>query len=230
MHATVGRKQEAVPEQSSGGRKQAVAESEQLSAFDREASSVIAQPSSVVHPQSFGLLALIVIVAFALLALLTLAWVQRQAPPLENGLAPAFELTTFDGQTIKLTDLRGKAVVMNFWASWCIPCRDEAPALQATWEKYREQGLMVIGVDYVDTEPEAKKFMQEFGVTYPSGPDVGTRISQSYKITGVPETYFITRDGKLLSGKDATGRAYANWIGAISPNALEERVQKLLAP
>lgn len=195
-----------------------------------QTSSAIDQPLPVVRRSSFGMLALIVVVAFALLALLTLAWVQRQAPPLENGLAPAFELTTFDGQTIKLADLRGKGVVINFWASWCVPCRDEAPALQATWEKYRERGLVVIGVDYVDTETEAKKFMQEFGVSYPSGPDVGTRISQSYKITGVPETYFITREGKLLSGKDATGRAYANWIGAISPKGLEERVQKLLAP
>ena len=110
--------------------------------------------------------------------------------------------------------------VINFWASWCIPCRDEAPALQALWEQYREQGLVVVGVDYVDTEPEAKKFMQDFGITYPAGPDVGTRISQTYKITGVPETYFITREGKVLQGTDSTGRPLGNYIGAIPASVL----------
>jgi cytochrome c biogenesis protein CcmG/thiol:disulfide interchange protein DsbE len=169
------------------------------------------------------------VIAFALLGMLAYGWVQRQAPPLASGPAPAFELKTFDGQTIRLADLRGQAVVINFWASWCGPCRDEAPALQAMWQKYKDRGLVILGVDYVDTESKAKEFIQEFGQTYPNGPDVGTQISQQYKITGVPETYFITRDGHVLSGADANGRAYGNWIGPIPASVLEERIQKLLA-
>lgn len=179
---------------------------------------------------AFIVFGLILVVAFGLLGLLAFGWIQRQAPPLEAGLAPQFEIKTFDGQTLRLADLKGKPVVLNFWASWCVPCRDEAPALQAMWEKYKDQGLIVIGVDYVDTEPEAKKFLQDFGVTYPAGADVGTVISSKYKITGVPETYFITRDGKLLPGKDATGRANGNYIGAISARALQARIEQLMAP
>lgn len=198
------------------------------SSVGSEQSAVVNESPRAVRRLPSVAILFVLVIAFGLIALLGYAWMQRQAPPLEAGLAPNFELTTFDGQTLRLSELRGKPVVLNFWASWCVPCRDEAPALQATWQKYKEQGLLVIGVDYVDTETEAKKFMQEFGVTYPNGPDVGTLISSKYKITGVPETYFITREGKLLSGKDATGRAMGNYIGALSARALQERVEQLL--
>lgn len=86
----------------------------------------------------------------------------------------------------------------------------------------------MIGVDYVETESEAKKFMREFGITYPKGPDIGTCISQEYRITGVLESKFITHDSNLLEGKDATGRVYGNWICPLFPSAMEERVRKLL--
>jgi cytochrome c biogenesis protein CcmG, thiol:disulfide interchange protein DsbE len=166
---------------------------------------------------------------FALLLLLGWTMIQRAAPPLAQGNAPAFELTSFEGQVLKSSELRGKPIVLNFWASWCVQCRDEAAELQAAWAKYRDQGLMVIGVDYVDTESEAKKYMGEFKITYPNGMDVGTKISSTYRITGVPETYFITRDGKLLSGNDLTGRALGNWIGPVPASAMQERIQRLMA-
>lgn len=206
-------------------------------------SSVSSEPSSVISDQSpvsgrpssprrppLVLFGSVLVIAFGLLGLFAFAWVQRQAPPLEAGMAPDWQLTTFEGETIRLADLKGKPVVLNFWASWCLPCREEAPVLQATWEKYRAQGLMVIGVDYVDTETAAKKYIEEFGITYPNGPDVGTAISAKFKITGVPETYFITREGKILSGKDANGRPLGNYIGAISAQSLQERVERLLRP
>ena len=167
---------------------------------------------------------------FALLLFLGWMWMQKTAPPLASGIAPEFELTTFEGQVLRLSELRGKPVVLNFWASWCQPCREEAPLLVAAWNQYRGQDLMLIGVDYVDTDVEAKKYMAEFKITYPNGPDIGTRISKAYRITGVPETYFITREGKILSGTDANGRPYGNWIGPIPAAALQERIQKLLAP
>jgi cytochrome c biogenesis protein CcmG/thiol:disulfide interchange protein DsbE len=111
--------------------------------------------------------------------------------------APPFTLTTFDGQEVALADLRGQVVVVNFWASWCLPCEDEAPALEGAWRRYRDQGLVLIGVDYVDTEPEALAFIQRFGITYPNGPDLGTRISQAYRVSGVPETYIVDKTGVL---------------------------------
>ncbi|MGB8647534.1 MAG: redoxin domain-containing protein [Anaerolineae bacterium] len=154
--------------------------------------------------------------------------VQVGQPALATGSAPAFELTTFDGQAVNLANLQGKPVVLNFWASWCAPCREEAPSLQAAWEQYRTQGVMVVGVDYVDTESEARKYLTEFKITYPNGPDLKSNVSGAYHITGVPETYFITRQGKLLSGMDASGRPYANWIGPIPQDALQARIEKLL--
>lgn len=186
-------------------------------------------PVPTTHGKSNFIFFIAVLGVFAVLLLLGWTMIQKNAPPLASGNAPEFELITFEGQTIRLSELRGKPIVLNFWASWCLPCREEAPYLQAAWDQYRNQGLMVIGVDYVDTEVEAKKYMAEFKITYPNGPDVGTRISKMYRITGVPETYFITREGKILSGADSSGRPYGNWIGPIPPSALQERIQRLLA-
>ena len=144
----------------------------------------------------------------ALIGLLALVGLQmRRNGPLKAGpvgvgeMAPEFELTTFDGEQYSLADLRGQVVVVNFWASWCIPCKDEAPILNAAWERYRDQGVVFIGVDYVDTETEARLFMAQYGMAYPSGPDLGTRISQAYRVSGVPETYVVGRDGTLVSVK-----------------------------
>lgn len=173
----------------------------------------------------FGIVGLVVI---ALLVLLAVAVRQRGAGPLASGNAPEFTLTGFDGQTYTLADLQGKPVVLNFWASWCIPCRDEAPALQRAWETYRDRGVLILGVDYVDTDADAKKFIAEFQQTYPNGPDLGTKISQAYKISGVPETYFIGKGGKLLQGIDENGRVKGNWIGPLSEGILKARIEEML--
>ncbi len=187
------------------------------------------QPVSVPRKRNKLIFGVFIALIAVVLALLGIRVVQKMAPPLENGAAPAFELKTFDGQTVRLTDLKGKAVAVNFWASWCQPCREEAPFLEAAWRKYKDRGFVLIGVDYVDTDEAARAYMKEFDLTYPNGPDVKTLISQAYNITGVPETYFIGKDGKILTGKDANGKAYGNWIGPITQAALEERIEKLLA-
>jgi cytochrome c biogenesis protein CcmG/thiol:disulfide interchange protein DsbE len=169
------------------------------------------------------------VVIIALLGLMEFTLQQRAAPPLAAGGAPAFELKTFDGQVLRLADLRGKPVIVNFWASWCAECKEEAALLEATWRQYRGQGLVMIGVDYVDTEAEALSYLKQFDITYPNGPDLGTRISQAYHITGVPETYFVGKDGRLLAGIDASGHPYANWIGPLTSDALAARIEHLLA-
>lgn len=114
-----------------------------------------------------------------------------------DGLAPEFTLPLFNGGEFTLSEMQGKVVVVNFWASWCIPCRDEAPFLERAWQRYRDQGVVFIGIDYLDTDKEAQAFLQEFGITYPNGPDIGTEISRQYRITGVPETFFVAKDGRL---------------------------------
>jgi cytochrome c biogenesis protein CcmG/thiol:disulfide interchange protein DsbE len=139
------------------------------------------------------------IVLLSLLALLAFGLLRSQRGPVREGeLAPDFSLTAFTGEQFQLQELRGKVVLVNFWASWCIPCEEEAGYLETAWQAYKPRGdVIFLGVDYADTEREALAFLEEFGVTYPNAPDLGTRVSQAYRITGVPETYVIGPDGKL---------------------------------
>lgn len=163
------------------------------------------------------------IVTFAvLLALLgLLAWGLKkvQAGPVSSGMAPDFSLTSFDGRTLKLSELRGQVVIINFWASWCPPCREEAAYLEQTWRKYEGKGVIFIGVDWVDTEKEALAYMDEFDLTYFNGPDIGTRIAQAYNIQGVPETFYVSKNGELRGVH----------IGPLKSPELDDKIDELLA-
>ncbi|MFN8376235.1 MAG: TlpA disulfide reductase family protein [Anaerolineae bacterium] len=120
-----------------------------------------------------------------------------------TGPAPLFEMTTYNSGSFRLADMRGKVVVLNFWASWCGPCRDEAPDLQNISITYRERGVEVVGVTYLDTEDDARAFMAEFGMTYINGLDGGSRISDQYHIEGVPETLSSTSRATLFISSPA---------------------------
>ena len=113
------------------------------------------------------------------------------------GMAPVLEFTTFEGETINLDDLRGQGVVINFWASWCEPCRDEAALLEATWRREQSNGIIFLGLDYLDQEPAAKAYLAEFDVTYPNGPDLRSQAARRYGIKGVPETFFVDPNGEI---------------------------------
>lgn len=111
---------------------------------------------------------------------------------------PDFTMTTFDGEELSLSDLQGKIVVLNFWASWCAPCHDEAPDLQAIHETYQGADVVLVGITYAESNVQNSiDFIEQYGITYINGPDRGTRISKQYGITGVPETFIIDRDGNL---------------------------------
>lgn len=163
------------------------------------------------------------IIAFAaILALLALlAWGLKkvQAGPLENGIAPDFSITGFDGRPFKLSEHRGHVVIVNFWASWCPPCREEAAYLEQTWRKYEGQDVVFVGVDWVDTEKEARAYIKEFDITYINGPDIGTRAAQAYNIQGVPETFFVAKNGELRGVH----------IGPLASPQLDEKIEELLA-
>lgn len=156
----------------------------------------------------------------ALLGIVGMGLVRTQRGPARVGdAAPQFTLTTFDGQSINTADLQGKVIVVNFWASWCKPCEQEAADLEAAWKTYQPRGDVVfLGVDYVDTEPEAKAYLEKFQITYPNGPDLGTRVSQAYRIRGVPETYVIDREGRLAFAKIGPFESLAEIQAAIDPN------------
>ncbi|MDX2161880.1 MAG: TlpA disulfide reductase family protein [bacterium] len=136
------------------------------------------------------------VAVFALVILVALLR-QSQTQP-TSGQAPDFTITTFDGAPFNLAAQRGNVVVVNFWASWCAPCRDEAPLLEQLWQDYRDRGVVVVGVAYSDVDSNSQAFIREFGITYPNGPDTGTRISKNdYHIIGVPETFIIDQQGNI---------------------------------
>jgi cytochrome c biogenesis protein CcmG/thiol:disulfide interchange protein DsbE len=152
-----------------------------------------------VNPKSSLSTRLSVVVGLVLLGLLTYGFLSsRGGGRLQRGeLAPDFALVLFDGSEVSLADLRGQVVVLNFWASWCSPCRREAPALQETWAMYEDQGVAFVGVTYQDTKGASERFIQEFGITYPNGKDEKGQISRAYGVTGVPETFVIDRNGQV---------------------------------
>ena len=132
--------------------------------------------------------------------------------------APDFVLTTYDGQRLQLSDFRGQVVLLNFWASWCPPCRVEAPVLQRAAERLDSAGLVVIGIDVWDDETQARAFLDEFGVTYPNVEDTTRSIPVEFGVTGLPETFVISRSGVLVS----------RWVGPINDEQLDDLVAPLL--
>lgn len=118
------------------------------------------------------------------------------APP-PGTVAPDFQLQTFDGTTVRLSDYRGKPVVVNFWASWCVPCRDEQPVLRQLADTYRKRGVVFLGVNIQDTPYDAQQFVRQFAVNYPVVTDSKGAVFVNYGVVGVPETYLVTRQGTI---------------------------------
>ena len=140
------------------------------------------------------------------------------ARPLVGQEAPEFRLDLLDGTSASLSDLRGQVAVVNFWASWCLSCEDELPALQATWEEYEDQGVVLVGILYQDEVAAAQGMISQFGLTYPIGVDQDDRIATAYGITGIPETFVI----------DPQGVVSELFIGPVSGPELQQAVDSAL--
>lgn len=133
-----------------------------------------------------------------------------------SGPAADFAISTFDGGTFRLSEQRGKVVVVNFWASWCPPCREEAPVLERGWRLYRDRDVVFVGLDIWDTERDARAFLRRFGVTYPNGPDPRGAVAIDYGVTGIPETFFVRPDGTVAR----------HWIGPLTDAQLAAFVEE----
>jgi cytochrome c biogenesis protein CcmG/thiol:disulfide interchange protein DsbE len=156
-------------------------------------------PSNQVTSRSVRIWQLLIIGILVLfVGLLAMRLVQtKTSEQRAAGEAPPFAFTTFDGQTISLDDLKGSGVVLNFWASWCDPCRDEAALLEQAWQQEKDNGIVFLGLDYLDQEPAAKAYLDEYSISYPNGPDLKSEAARRYGIKGVPETFFIDGEGKI---------------------------------
>lgn len=169
---------------------------------------------------SFAFVGLVIV---SLLMLLAYGFMRQKAGNAEVGPwdvkqrpAPDFTLTTYEGQTIRLSDLRGKVVLVNFWASWCPSCREEAPVMEAAWRYWKDRNVVLLGLDYQDTPADGQGMMREFDMTNPTGPDPG--VSVDYGVLGVPETFFITREGMLVK----------RYVGPMDRETIDKWTQELL--
>lgn len=122
---------------------------------------------------------------------------RQSAQSITGSPAPDFSLVMHDGSTFSLAEQRGQWVVVNFWGSWCLGCRVEAPELQRVWTKYRDHGVMVVGVGFRDAPDRALAFIDEFGLTFPNGHDDLLTVTHQFGITGAPATYIIDPEGVI---------------------------------
>ena len=148
---------------------------------------------------------------------------------------PEFSLAYLSGRgSLSSEELIGQPVVLNFWASWCGPCREEAPAFQDAWERYDPEGVRFVGVNVCDLEPEAKKFVREFEVGYDIVRDPDQELADALGIEcRLPQTFFVAPDGTFVAaseGERAPGLAGSGGVvlGGLRPEELEARIEELL--
>jgi cytochrome c biogenesis protein CcmG, thiol:disulfide interchange protein DsbE len=158
----------------------------------------------------FGIAALVVVLMLAF---------RRDPHDIRTGTinkpAPIFSLDRLDGTgSVRLADYEGKVVVLNFFASWCIPCKEENPALVRVWERYRSSDVVVIGVLYQDSLDSGRRYVRDNGVTWPTATDEDGRVAFAYGVFGIPETYFIGPDG-IIAGRHIGPIDEATLVAAI---------------
>lgn len=160
-----------------------------------DTAAVTAQPRRL--PMWVIVLAFFVLVAFMGLIGWGLSRSMRGAIAVGDGV-PSFSASTFAGQPFNSSQYAGKVILVNFWASWCKPCEQEAASLEQAYQNYKNKGDVVfLGLAYVDTEPNSLAYLKKFGITYDNGPDLATKVSQMFRVRGVPETYVIDKQGRL---------------------------------
>jgi cytochrome c biogenesis protein CcmG/thiol:disulfide interchange protein DsbE len=175
------------------------------------------------HPRRALLPAATVVVAVALAAWLGSAGLGRDPAAIRSPLlgrpAPDFALRALGAdRMVRLGDLRGQVVVLNFWASWCAECRVEHPALSAAWSRFRDAGVVLVGVDFQDHHPSALAYLSERGTSWPVVADPGSRTALAYGVYGIPETFFIGPDGRIA----------AKQVGPVTYDQLVREITRLL--
>ena len=138
--------------------------------------------------------------------------------PKVGDFAPQFLLKLFGGKEIKLTDFKGSPVLMNFWASWCGPCRKEAPELERVYKKYKDKGVVFIGITVSDWKEKSLEYIKEFGITFLNGADETGKIAEEYKIYGVPKTFVIDKEGRINYER----------MGGVTEDELSKEIERVL--
>jgi cytochrome c biogenesis protein CcmG/thiol:disulfide interchange protein DsbE len=162
--------------------------------------------------------AVLPVILLGLLAIVLITRSPGTSPTAVGQVAPDFVLADLDGNPVRLADLRGRPVIVNFWASWCGPCVEEFPLLLDAAERHEADGLRIVGIVYQDRSEAARSFMERTGATWPATMDPGERVASAYGILAPPETFFIGRDGTIV----------ARQIGQFSAASLDEKVAAIM--
>lgn len=152
--------------------------------------------------------------------------------PEEGAMAPDFLLEELGGGEIRLSDLRGRPVIINFWATWCAPCRKEMPQFVAAYSRYRDEGLEIVAVNLQEGKSIASRFADDYGMDFTVVVDVDGEVGDQYRLLGLPTTYFVGRDGVIRSvftGPFESEERGTTVQGAIGSSELEERIQEIMA-
>ena len=144
-------------------------------------------------------------------------------PPQAFRPAPDFRLRGFDGRLIALSDFRGKVVVLNFWASWCTPCKQEMPNLERVWQEFKERDVVVLGIDVLDDPDDAAAFLTALRITYPNVHDPDRSRMIAYQVTALPTTIFIDRSGRIRA------RFVGGYVGEAGREELRAQILALLS-
>lgn len=144
---------------------------------------------------------------------------QNQLQPIPGERAPNFTITTYEGDVYDSRDLRGDIVIVNLWASWCGPCHAEADDFQQIHEDYEAEGVVLLGVNWLDIDSEALEFIDFYNLTYPNAPDLGEQVYEKFNVQGMPETFVIGRDGIVR----------ATFLGGTTYEALSRVLNDILA-
>lgn len=175
--------------------------------------------SRVSHSPAKRIFTFAILISVAALAVGYVVLRQPSGPVAEIGkAAPDFELGVLGGDYLSLSELRGKVVLLNFWATWCEPCREEMPAMQKVYEKYQEQGFEIVGINLQETEVTVQGFVNQLGLTFPIVYDLTGEVYDTYLVRPMPTSYFVDRDGIIRF----------LFIGPMSEEAMEQRIQLLL--
>lgn len=162
--------------------------------------------------------AVLPVILLGLAIAILLARVPATSPTSVGSMAPDFVLADLDGNPVRLADLRGRPVIVNFWATWCGPCVEEFPLLREASERHAGDGLAIVGIVYQDRSEAARAFMVRTGATWPAAMDPDDTVAGAYGIVAPPETYFIGRDGTIV----------ARQIGQLSAASLEEKLAAIM--